>query len=166
MDDSTISKSTVTAFLLIPVVAVLRIGCAGFCVSDLFLLAFGIYSFIICVFQFVKARRYYKEAAPDWKQKMAFAGFCAAFFPVLLTFLLDYRGIKGGFLVGLIIYSGPFLLLSGIFLLSLGIDSILYKADNSIPMLSIIFLISIILLSGSILLFYIIIGTLPGSGRM
>ena len=68
--------------------------------------------------------------------------------------------------MGLIIYSGPFLLLSGIFLLSLGIDSILYKADNSIPMLSIIFLISIILLSGSILLFYIIIGTLPGSGRM
>jgi hypothetical protein len=152
MKKSTLNILTIIAFLLIPVLALIRLnyhaptldyGDGQITLNSVLLLMFGIYAFFVSTGNFVRAHRSWKAGKPQWKAHDAVAYFCTLVFSVSLAFLMMFdtnRCFPEYFLFCLRIVSPAFLLPVGFVLLTLGINGLFYSKTRPKAYLIITFL--------------------------
>ncbi|MHC4259440.1 MAG: hypothetical protein ACYSTF_03365 [Planctomycetota bacterium] len=142
---------TIIAFLLVPVIAFLRLTCPAqplaygnqeVTLGSVLLLVFGIFCFLISTFNLLHAHKSWKAAEPDWKTETISAYLYTILFALSLAFLMmftDYRGydygstllrhgvVPGAFVLGLIFVSPAFLFPIGLVLLVLALAGLKYR---------------------------------------
>ncbi len=167
MKSSLIAKLTIIAFLLIPVLAIVRLlyyaprlsyGKGQIALNSVFLLLFGIYCFIVSAFHFVYVNRYWSEGNSMWKQKMGFAYLYTILFALSLALLF---GIGSGCanvddfmqmsFLGIMFISLAFLFPIGLVLLFLGFKGLTQSHNKPKSYLVITFLTSLLFSLGGVM---------------
>ena len=93
-------KATVVAFLLIPILAVVRLvypaptlnyGEGEVTVNSIFLLLFGIYAFVVLILNFIRSYDYWKIRDDKWKKQLFFTYIFVFIFALSLPFLTIFQ---------------------------------------------------------------------------
>ena len=180
MKKSALYKATVIAFVLIPLLAIVRLtypaptldyGHREITVNSVFLLLFGIYALFVSIINFIRCHDSWKIGKTQWKIQLTFTYIFAFIFAVSLPFLMMFQaesynssisqgrytstGIDafdpGAFIPGLVFVSPAFLFPIGIVLFFLGFVGLHYFKLRPKSYLIIIFSTSVVFVLGGAL---------------
>jgi hypothetical protein len=100
MKKSALYKATVIAFVLIPLLAVVRLiyrapqldyGHGEITVNSVFLLLFSIYAFFVSIFNFIRCHDSWKTGKTQWKIQLTFTYIFVFIFALSLPFLMMFQ---------------------------------------------------------------------------
>lgn len=163
--NSALHKATIIAFVLIPVLAVVRLiyhaprldyGHRELTVNSVFLLAFGIYAFFLSSIRFFQCQNSWEMGKAEWRRQLGFTYIfvvvCALSLPFLMMFEGGYKGVGAfcieGFMAGLVFASPAFLFPIGIVLFFLALPGVSYFKVRPKSYLIIIFSTSVLFVLG------------------
>lgn len=188
MKKSTLYKATVIAFVLIPLLAVVRLiypaptlgyGHREITVNSIFLLLFGIYAFFVSIMNFIRCYDSWKVGKTEWKIQLKFSYFIAFIFAVSLPFLMMFQAESysssytstgfeafepGDFIPNLVFVSPAFLFPIGIVLFFLGFVGLHYFKLRPKSYLIIIFSTSVVFVLGGALSALLVFAWWTGGG--
>lgn len=99
-------KATLIAFLLIPVLVVVRLFCPALrldygngdiTVNSIFLLLFAIYAFFVSIFNFIKSYDYWRTDNKKWGKQLIFTYIFVFIFALSLPFLMTLKSYNYAF---------------------------------------------------------------------
>ena len=193
MRKSALYKTTVIAFVLIPLLAVVRLtypaptldyGHREITVNSIFLLLFGIYALFVSIINFIRCHDSWKIGKTQWKIQLTFTYIFVFIFALSLPFLMMFQaesynssnyperytstGIDafepGEFIQCLFFVSPAFLFPIGIVLFCLGLVGLDYFKLRSKSYLIIIFSTSVLFVLGGALSAALVFGWWIGGG--